>query len=72
MGGYDFGELVLVGVADDYGYTGESGDFFWGALSVATGNHDLRLRILAADTADGGARVLVGACGDGAGVHYNY
>jgi hypothetical protein len=64
--------LVFVGVADDYGYAGESGDFFWGTLGVTARNYDLRFWILAADTADGGARVLVGACSDRAGVHYNY
>jgi hypothetical protein len=71
MRAYDLRELVLVGVADDQGHAGESGDFFRGTLGVAAGDYDLRLGILAAHAADGGARVLVGARGDGAGVHDN-
>jgi hypothetical protein len=70
LGGYDLGECVLVGVADDHGHAWESGDFFRGALRVATCDHDLGAGILAAYAADGGAGVLVRAGSHGAGVHY--
>ena len=68
--GDDFCQMVFVRVADYYAYAGERGDFFWGALSVASRHYDLCFGILAADAADGGARVLI-CCGrDRAGVHH--
>lgn len=64
----DFCELVFVGVADYYAYARERGDFFWGALGVASRYYDLGFGILAADAADGGAGVLIGGRSDGASV----
>jgi hypothetical protein len=62
--------LVFVGVADHGGDAGEGRDFFGSALGVASGDDDFCQRILALHAADGGAGVLIGGMGDGAGVHY--
>ena len=64
----DFCQLMLVGIADDQSHAGQRGDLFRGALRVTSGDHDSGLRILAADAADGGARILIGAGRDGAGI----
>ena len=63
---------MFVRVADYQADAGESCDFFRGALGVAAGDYDLCVGILATYAADGGASVLIGACGDRAGVHYHY
>ena len=57
-----------MGVAYNKGYSGEGGDFFGGALGVAAGDYDLAGRVFAMDAADGGASVLIGCAGDGAGI----
>ena len=59
---------MFVGVADYGGDAGECGDFFGGALGVASGDDDFRVGITALYAADGGAGVLIGGVGDGAGV----
>jgi hypothetical protein len=59
---------MFVGVADYQAYAGERDDFFRGALGIAAGYYNSRFGILAADAADGGAGVLIGGGGDGAGV----
>jgi hypothetical protein len=64
----DFGEVVFVGVADYCGHAGEAGDFFGGALSVASGDDDSCRGVLAADAADGGAGILIGGTCDGASI----
>jgi hypothetical protein len=64
----DFGEAVFVGVADYGSDAGEGGDFFGGALGVASGDENFGVGIVTLEAADGGARVLVGGVSDGAGV----
>jgi hypothetical protein len=56
----NFGKLVLVRIADHAGHAGQGRDFLGGTLSVASGNDNLGVGILALDTADGGAGILVG------------
>ena len=67
----DFSKLVLVRVADHRTYAREGGDFFRGALRVAAGDDDLAAGVVAMNAADGGAGVLVGRGGYGAGVEDN-
>ena len=62
---------MLVRIADYLGDAGKRGDFFRGALRVAAGDHDLRIGILAMDAADGGAGILIGGGGDGAGIEHD-
>jgi hypothetical protein len=57
-------------IADHGGDAGEGGDFLGSALGVASGDDDFSQRILALHATDGGAGVLIGGIGDGAGVHY--
>src|SRR5690349_16170382 len=59
---------MLVGVADNEIDSRQSGDFFRGALRVTSCDNDSGFRILAADSADRGAGVLIGARSHGAGV----
>jgi hypothetical protein len=63
--------LVFVRVADYGTYTREGGDFFRGALRVTAGDHDGGIRICSMNAADGGAGMLVGGGGYGAGVQHN-
>jgi hypothetical protein len=63
--------LVFVGVADHGGDAGQGGDFFGGALGIASGDDDSCQGILALHAADGGASVLIGGIGDGASVEYD-
>lgn len=63
---------MLVRIADDLGDAGKSGEFLGGTLGVASGDHDLRVRVFAMDAADGGTRVLVSRCSDGTGVEHDY
>lgn len=67
----DFGQLVLVGVADDLRHAGQRGEFFGRALCVATGDHDAGLGIFAVYPANGSAGVLVGGSGYGAGIQHD-
>ena len=67
----DLGELVLVGVVDDLGDSGKRGQFFGGALGVASGDDDLRGWIFTVGSADGRTSILIGGGGDGAGIEDN-
>ena len=57
-----------MGIAYYVGYAGEGGQFFWGALGVATGDDDFRGGVVSVDFADGVAGLGVGGGGYGAGV----
>ncbi len=57
-----------MGIAHDQGNAGETGDFFRGALGVATGDNDASGRIHRVNLADGVASLSVGGGGDGAGI----
>jgi hypothetical protein len=65
-------EFMFVRIADDQADAGQCGNLFGGALRVASCHYDLSVGILTADAADSGARILIGTCGNGAGVHHNY
>ena len=67
----NFCQLMFMRVADDLADAGQSGDFFRRALRVAAGDHDLGFGVLAMNAADGGAGVLIGGGGHGAGVKNN-
>ena len=62
---------MFVRVADYLGNAGKGGDFFWCALRVTAGDHDLRIRILTMNTPNGGPSVLIGRGSYGAGVENN-
>ena len=62
------GQLVFVRISNHQTDAGQRRDFFRRALRVAAGDQDLRLGVLPMDAADGGTRVLIGRCGDGAGI----
>src|SRR5439155_25316792 len=64
-------QLMFVRVADDLAHARHSGDFIRSALSITSGDHDLTLGVLTMNTADGGARVLIGSGGHGASVEHN-
>ena len=63
--------MVFVGVANYGGYAGECGDFMGSALGITSGDDDFGVWILPLDAADGGAGILIGGGGDGAGVQQN-
>src|ERR1700730_15084414 len=67
----DGGELVLVGVADDLAHPGQGGDFFRGALRVASGDHDPGGGIVGRNAADRAAGGLVSRGGHRASVENN-
>ena len=67
----NLGELVFVRVADYAGYSRQGCDFFGSALGVASRDDDLGVGILAVDAADGGAGIVIGGGGDGAGVEHD-
>src|SRR5271156_3014261 len=62
---------MLMGVADHSGYAGQRRNFLGSALGVASRDNNLRQRILALHAPDGGARVLIGGTGYGAGIQYD-
>lgn len=64
----DFRELMLVRVADNNAYAGQSGDFFRGALGIASGDHDACIGILPVHPANCGAGILICRSRHGAGV----
>ena len=47
-------------------------DFLRRPLRVATGHQDLAIGILPVNSADGGAGIGIGRCGDGAGVQHHH
>jgi hypothetical protein len=57
-----------VRVADHQTHTGQGGNFFRGALGVATRHHDAGVGLLPMDAADGLAKLIVGGGGYGTGV----
>ena len=58
----NFGESMLVRVADDDADPGQGREFFGGTLGIAPRHNDAGFRILALDPANGGAGILIG-CG---------
>ena len=62
----EFRDLGLVGVADDPGDAGESGEFLGGALGVTAGDDDAGGGIVGVKFADGVAGLSVCRGGDGA------
>ena len=63
--------MRFVGIADDEGNSGETGDVLRGALSVTTGDNDASGRIRRVDFANGVAGLSVGGGSDGAGIQDN-
>ena len=63
--------MRFVGIADDEGNSGETGDLLRGALRVTTGDNDASGRIRRVDFADGVAGLSVGGGGDGASIENN-
>ena len=66
------GDLQFMGIANDEGDAREGGDFFGGALGVATGDDDASGRVRGVDFADGVAGLGIGSGGDGAGVEHDH
>jgi hypothetical protein len=64
----DFRELMFVRIANHTAYPRKRGDFFRRALRVATRHHDVAVRIVATDAADGRAGILVSRSRDRARV----
>jgi len=62
---------MFVGVADDQTDAGQGCNLFGCTLGVASRNNDLRFRIVPAEPADRGARILIGARGNGAGIQHH-
>jgi hypothetical protein len=60
-----------VGIADHPGDTGERGDFFRGALGIATGDDNARSRILRRNFANGVTSLGVCCGGDSASVDHH-
>ena len=63
--------MRFVGIADDEGNSGETGDLLRGALRVTTGDNDASGRIRRVDFADGVAGLSVCGGGDGASIENN-
>ena len=55
-------------IADDQRNAFDRGQFLRGALRVASGDQNARVRVIAVHTAHGLAHLIVGGRGDGAGV----
>ena len=64
----NFGREGFVAVADDGGDARDGGEFFWGALGVATGGDDAGCGVEAMRAADVSAGFAVGFGSDAAGV----
>src|ERR1035441_3899421 len=58
-------------VSDDQTDTGQRRNLLGCALSVAAGDQDSGGGIFAMNAADGSPRILIGRCGDGAGIQDN-
>src|SRR5229473_1235231 len=65
------GDLRLVGIADDEGYTWEGGDFFRGALGITASYEDACGGIGRVNFANGVTRLSVSGSRDRAGVENN-
>ena len=63
-----FRQLMLVRVSDYHVDAGQSGNLVRRSLGIAPGDYNSGFRILAADAANGGAGVLIGARGDSASI----
>src|SRR4051812_44871260 len=63
--------MVFMRVPNDRRDAGQSRNFLWRTLGVATGHDDLTLRIYAVDATDSGAGILVGGGSDSAGIQYD-
>ena len=59
---------MLVRISDHAADSRQSCNFFGRALRVASSDNDFAIRIFAMNTANGGARVLIGRCGHGASI----
>jgi hypothetical protein len=66
----DFRELMFVRIANHTAHPRKRGDFFRRALRVATCHHDVAVRIVATDAADGRAGILISRSRDRARVQY--
>ena len=62
---------VFVGIADHPCDSVELGDFIGSALGVASSDKDFRFGLPEADASYGSTRVMIGGCGDCAGVENN-
>ena len=68
----DFGEFMLVGIANNQAHAWKCGDLFRGALRIASGDDDAGIGILPANSTNCGASVLVRSRCYGAGIqHYD-
>ena len=67
----ELGDLGFVGVADDPGDAGKGGEFFWGALGIATGDDHANSGIGSMEFANGVAGLGIGGGRDRAGVDDN-
>jgi hypothetical protein len=61
-----------MGIPDYQVHAGQCRDLFRRALGITSGNHDSRIRILPAHSADCGARILVRAIGYRTGIQDYY
>jgi|SRR5581483_4090550 hypothetical protein len=62
---------MFVRIADNVTYPGQGGDLLRSALRVTSSDNNLTIRIFPMDTADSGARVLIGSGGDRTSVENN-
>ena len=67
----DFRELMFVRIANHTAHPRKRGDFFRRTLRVATRHHDVAVRIVATDAADGRAGILISRSRDRARVQYD-
>jgi hypothetical protein len=68
---HDLRQPVLVGVANYLTHTGQCCNLLGRTLGVTPGDHDLTVRILTTNAADGGSGVAIGGSGDRAGVQHD-
>ena len=59
---------MFVRVADHSRYAGQRSNFFRSALRITSGDDDFCRRILPLHSPNGGARILIGGTGHGAGI----
>jgi hypothetical protein len=65
----ELGDLGFMGIADNPGDTGESGELFGGALGIAAGDDDANGGVCGVEFSNGVAGLGVGGSGDRAGIH---